>query len=239
MSLAQVPSEQAYARYGLDPRRLRLARPDALVLHPGPINREVEIASPVADGAQSRILEQVENGVFLRMAVLAELPRRSNGRRGRGIIPFQLLVGTTMELLKRYALPAGLALLLAGAAARRPTRAPSWPMYRPTRLRDRLAGGRARGRPGRPLRAIQPLVEAPISRRSTALLGEAASKARTTRRKRARQPYAPYSTSSASADSLAGGRRSDWTRRAQRASTASAWHRSCAWSWPMRGPSAR
>ena len=74
MSLAQVPSEQAYyARYGLDPRRLRLARPDALVLHPGPINREVEIASPVADGAQSRILEQVENGVFLRMAVLAEL----------------------------------------------------------------------------------------------------------------------------------------------------------------------
>ena len=74
MSLAQVPSEQAYyARYGLDPRRLRLARADALVLHPGPINREVEIASPVADGAQSRILEQVENGVFLRMAVLAEL----------------------------------------------------------------------------------------------------------------------------------------------------------------------
>lgn len=43
------------------------------MLHPGPINREVEIASPVADGAQSRILEQVENGVFLRMAVLAEL----------------------------------------------------------------------------------------------------------------------------------------------------------------------
>jgi aspartate carbamoyltransferase catalytic subunit len=74
MSLAQVPSEQAYyARYGLDARRLRLARPAALVLHPGPINREVEIASAVADGAQSRILEQVENGVFLRMAVLAEL----------------------------------------------------------------------------------------------------------------------------------------------------------------------
>jgi aspartate carbamoyltransferase catalytic subunit len=74
MSLAQVPSEQAYyARYGLDARRLRLARPAALVLHPGPINREVEIASAVADGTQSRILEQVENGVFLRMAVLAEL----------------------------------------------------------------------------------------------------------------------------------------------------------------------
>lgn len=71
---AQVPSEQAYyARYGLDARRLRLARPDCLVMHPGPINREVEIASAVADGAQSCILEQVGNGVFVRMAVLAEL----------------------------------------------------------------------------------------------------------------------------------------------------------------------
>ncbi|HVJ63429.1 MAG TPA: aspartate carbamoyltransferase catalytic subunit [Tahibacter sp.] len=74
MSLALVPSEQAYyARYGLDARRLRLARPDCLVMHPGPINRDVEIASAVADGAQSRILEQVGNGVFVRMAVLAEL----------------------------------------------------------------------------------------------------------------------------------------------------------------------
>jgi aspartate carbamoyltransferase catalytic subunit len=74
MSLALVPSEQAYyARYGLDARRLRLARPDCLVMHPGPINRDVEIASAVADGAQSRILDQVGNGVFVRMAVLAEL----------------------------------------------------------------------------------------------------------------------------------------------------------------------
>lgn len=74
MQQAQVPSEQAYyARYGLDARRLRLARPDCLVMHPGPINREVEIASAVADGAQSAILEQVSNGVFVRMAVLAEL----------------------------------------------------------------------------------------------------------------------------------------------------------------------
>ncbi|MEO8669906.1 MAG: aspartate carbamoyltransferase catalytic subunit [Tahibacter sp.] len=74
MSLAQVPSEQAYyARYGLDARRLRLARPNCLVMHPGPINREVEIASAVADGAQSCILEQVGNGVFVRMAVLADL----------------------------------------------------------------------------------------------------------------------------------------------------------------------
>ena len=77
MSLALVPSEQAYyARYGLDARRLRLARPDCLVMHPGPINRDVEIASAVADGAQSRILEQVGNGVFVRMAVLAEVMGR-------------------------------------------------------------------------------------------------------------------------------------------------------------------
>ena len=74
MEQAHVPSEQAYyARYGLDARRLRLARPDCLVMHPGPLNREVEIASAVADGAQSCILEQVSNGVFVRMAVLAEL----------------------------------------------------------------------------------------------------------------------------------------------------------------------
>lgn len=74
MEQAQVPSEQAYyARYGLDARRLRLARPDCLVMHPGPLNREVEIASAVADSAQSCILEQVGNGVFVRMAVLAEL----------------------------------------------------------------------------------------------------------------------------------------------------------------------
>lgn len=74
MEQAHVPSEQAYyARYGLDARRLRLARPDCLVMHPGPLNREVEIASAVADGTQSLILEQVSNGVFVRMAVLAEL----------------------------------------------------------------------------------------------------------------------------------------------------------------------
>ncbi|UXI69355.1 aspartate carbamoyltransferase catalytic subunit [Tahibacter amnicola] len=74
MTAAHVPSEQAYfARYGLDARRLRLAHPECLVMHPGPINREVEIASAVADGAQSRILQQVSNGVFIRMAVLAEL----------------------------------------------------------------------------------------------------------------------------------------------------------------------
>ena len=50
--------------------RLALARPDAIVMHPGPMNRGVEIASDVADGPASVILEQVSNGVAVRMAVL-------------------------------------------------------------------------------------------------------------------------------------------------------------------------
>ena len=50
---------------------MALAKPDALVMHPGPMNRGVEIASSVADGAQSGILKQVNNGIAIRMAVLA------------------------------------------------------------------------------------------------------------------------------------------------------------------------
>jgi aspartate carbamoyltransferase catalytic subunit len=74
MESAAIPSEAEYfARYGLSPERLRQARPDCLVMHPGPINRGVEIASEVADSTQSLILEQVAGGVFVRMAVLAEL----------------------------------------------------------------------------------------------------------------------------------------------------------------------
>ncbi len=69
-----VPSSREYFRlYGLDPDKLSLARPDALVMHPGPMNRGVEIASEVADGAQSLIKEQVEMGVAVRMAVLEAL----------------------------------------------------------------------------------------------------------------------------------------------------------------------
>lgn len=68
--------EAAYfARYGLDARRLARARPDAVVMHPGPMNRGIEIASDVADGAQSAVLAQVANGVFARMAVLDLLLR--------------------------------------------------------------------------------------------------------------------------------------------------------------------
>ncbi len=74
MDLAAIPSEAEYfTQYGLTPARLRRARSDCLVMHPGPINRNVEIADTVADGPQSLILEQVANGVFMRMAVLAEL----------------------------------------------------------------------------------------------------------------------------------------------------------------------
>jgi aspartate carbamoyltransferase catalytic subunit len=71
-----VPSTQEYfAYYGLDQRKLAYAKPDALVMHPGPMNRGVEIDSIVADGAQSLIREQVEMGVAVRMAVLEALSR--------------------------------------------------------------------------------------------------------------------------------------------------------------------
>jgi aspartate carbamoyltransferase catalytic subunit len=71
-----VPSVKEYFRYfGLDSEKLALAKPDALVMHPGPMNRGVEIASDIADGAQSLIREQVEMGVAVRMAVLEALSR--------------------------------------------------------------------------------------------------------------------------------------------------------------------
>jgi aspartate carbamoyltransferase catalytic subunit len=74
MQAAAIPSEAEYfQRYGLSAQRLRRAAPNCRVMHPGPINRGVEIASDVADGPQSLILEQVANGVFVRMAALAEL----------------------------------------------------------------------------------------------------------------------------------------------------------------------
>jgi aspartate carbamoyltransferase catalytic subunit len=74
MQAAAIPSEAEYFEsFGLSEQRLRRAAPECLVLHPGPINRGVEIADAVADGPQSLILEQVANGVFMRMAVLAEL----------------------------------------------------------------------------------------------------------------------------------------------------------------------
>lgn len=73
-----LPSLREYRHsFGLDRDRLRLAKPGALVLHPGPINRGVEIVSEIADGPQSVILEQVTNGVAVRMAVLHLLAGRN------------------------------------------------------------------------------------------------------------------------------------------------------------------
>jgi aspartate carbamoyltransferase catalytic subunit len=69
-----IPSVREYFRfYGLDAEKLALARPDALVMHPGPMNRGVEIDPAIADGPQSVITEQVEMGVAVRMAVLDAL----------------------------------------------------------------------------------------------------------------------------------------------------------------------
>ena len=62
-----------HAHYGLTTQRLGRAAADAVVLHPGPINRGVEITDEVADGPQSLVLRQVSNGVAIRMAVLESL----------------------------------------------------------------------------------------------------------------------------------------------------------------------
>jgi aspartate carbamoyltransferase catalytic subunit len=65
------PSLREYARcFGLSAKHLKKARPDAIVMHPGPVNRGVELAPDVADGPYSVILNQVENGVSVRMALL-------------------------------------------------------------------------------------------------------------------------------------------------------------------------
>ncbi|ERJ23386.1 Aspartate carbamoyltransferase [Campylobacter concisus UNSW1] len=70
------PSSREYSKFfGLNKNRIKLAKPDAIVLHPGPINRGVELNSDVADGTYSVILNQVENGVAIRMAILNTLAK--------------------------------------------------------------------------------------------------------------------------------------------------------------------
>jgi len=67
-----LPSAQEFfLSYGLTPEKLALAKPDAIVMHPGPINRGVEIDSTVVDGLQSVILPQVTFGIAVRMAVMS------------------------------------------------------------------------------------------------------------------------------------------------------------------------
>ena len=71
MNGAFVPSAREYYKFfGLDEQKLKYAKPDALVMHPGPMNRGVEIDSAVADGPQSVILNQVTFGIAVRMAVM-------------------------------------------------------------------------------------------------------------------------------------------------------------------------
>ena len=80
MQGALLPSEHEYFNtYGLTAQRLRAARPDAIVMHPGPINRGVEIDSRVADGDRSVILQQVSHGIAVRMAVMAMTMGRRPG----------------------------------------------------------------------------------------------------------------------------------------------------------------
>ncbi len=81
MDGAQLPSEREYFHlYGLTSEKLRVAKPDAIVLHPGPINRGVEISSEVADGPQSVILEQVTHGINVRMAAMALVMGQQPGK---------------------------------------------------------------------------------------------------------------------------------------------------------------
>ncbi|MGH8178505.1 MAG: aspartate carbamoyltransferase catalytic subunit [Steroidobacter sp.] len=82
MSGARIPDEATYHRtFGVTPQRLARAKPEAIVMHPGPMNRDVEIASAIADGPQSVIQRQVANGVAVRMAVLATIMRNVRARR--------------------------------------------------------------------------------------------------------------------------------------------------------------
>jgi len=77
MSGALLPSEHEYFQlYGLTEARLELAKPDAIIMHPGPINRGVEIDSTVADGPRSVILKQVAHGTAVRMAIMAKAMQR-------------------------------------------------------------------------------------------------------------------------------------------------------------------
>lgn len=83
MAGGYIPSTREYRmRYGLTAERLKRAKPGALVMHPGPMNRGVEIDSEVADGPQSAITEQVAMGVAVRMACLDVLTRRARKLEG-------------------------------------------------------------------------------------------------------------------------------------------------------------
>lgn len=80
MNGAFIPSEHEYfAKFGLTEERLKVAKPDAIIMHPGPINRGIEIESKVADGPRSVILQQVTHGIAIRMAVMSMVISRETG----------------------------------------------------------------------------------------------------------------------------------------------------------------
>lgn len=83
MNAGLIPNTREYSRYfGINRRRMTLAKPDAIVMHPGPVNRGVELEPDVADGARSVILDQVSYGVAVRMAALYLLIRPSGEELG-------------------------------------------------------------------------------------------------------------------------------------------------------------
>ena len=80
MNSSLLPSESEYFKcFGLSADKIKLAKPDAIVMHPGPINRGVEIDSSVADGPQSVILQQVSNGITVRMAIMSMAMQSTGG----------------------------------------------------------------------------------------------------------------------------------------------------------------
>ena len=74
MVAAEIPNEKNYfENFGITNKTLKLAKPDAIVMHPGPVNRGIEVDSSVTDGPQSVILKQVTNGIAVRMAAMEVL----------------------------------------------------------------------------------------------------------------------------------------------------------------------
>ena len=73
--------DEYYANYGVSRESIKLAKPDAIIMHPGPMNRGIEIEGVLADGPQSVITQQVRNGVAIRMAVLDRISRTFAARQ--------------------------------------------------------------------------------------------------------------------------------------------------------------
>ncbi len=107
--VAFLPSLREYAvHYGLNAERLSRAAPDAIVMHPGPMNRGIEISSEVADGASSLILDQVANGLAVRMAVLYLLGGGVGTLATQGTAPAAKIDAETPVESPREPLPAAL-----------------------------------------------------------------------------------------------------------------------------------